>query len=631
MRRFSSILLCIAFISNVIFGITNFYLNGASVVVIEPPEVVEFTGDFSSTGATVFIDVYFDDNNNGLIEYMEYSSTMGIIDGVPSIGWFDEDNLIPGDDDTLIDGDFYHSHLMEFESNPFLMIDTINVFYVARDAGDGSADTALMRVVTIYEHMEAETPYIFGYVKSSADSTPIGDALCMAFYADGDDDEKIIGVFSDSTGRFTIELSDTGTFTVIPIPLDGIHLGKNTIASIYSTSDSFETNIYCDVAESRVLGSVTSDLPGPLPDFLMVTSVNETFFSISATLVDPSTGDYVLPVFPGEAEVMIGDEFINNFSPGTYIEPSEWDLMIPTTGDLTGIDFVIHGADAVICGTLFDSTSGDLDLPMGLIRVAAYSGELGNQFEAVTDPTGGFSILVKGGYAYHVHASPYNALPSPYAFDSIFVDTADTLEANFVLRDLTTMPVVRGRITDMSGDPVEDAYVIAHNDDLEYLLSWQLVMSDSAGYYSLLNLPPWYGKWKLGAYKSGYGLQTPRLYNFDWLPEDSTLENMDIQFSGTFIWEQAVSRAEMFDLGSVYPNPFNSVARINIMAFDDIADIDVSLYNILGGKIETFYSGFVSKGKSAFSIDLDDRPSGIYLLKVRAGKNEQRRTLILKK
>jgi hypothetical protein len=597
------------------------------VVVIEPPEVVEFTGDFSSTGAAVFIDVYFDDNNNGVIEYMEYSSTMGIIDGVPSIGWFDEDNLIPGDDDTLIDGDFYHSHLMKFDAEPFILIDTINVFYVARDAGDGSADTAVMRVVIAHDHLEAETPYIFGYVKSSADSTPIGDALCMAFYTEGEDDFMS---FSDSTGRFTIELTDTGMLAVISVPLDGIHIGANTVTMISSTSDSFRTNMFCDVAENRILGSVTSDLPGPLPSFLMVNSFNESSFGISATLVDPLTGDYILPAVPGETEVTLSDDIVR-FPQGSYVEPSEWVITVPVAGDLTGIDFVIHGADAVICGTLIDSTSGDLDVPMGLIYVGAYSEEVENDFETVTDPTGSFSIPVKGGHAYEVFAEPYNALPSPYAYDSIFVDVGDSADADFALRDLTTMPVVRGRITDLSGDPVEDAYVIAHNDDLEYLLSWQFVMSDSAGYYSLLNLPPWYGKWKLGAYKSGYGIQTPRLYNFDWLPEDSTLENMDIQFSGTFIWEQDVSRAKMFELGSVYPNPFNSVARINIMVFEDIANIDISLYNILGGKIETFYSGFVSEGKSTFSIDLDDRPSGIYLLKVRAGKNEQRRTLILKK
>ncbi len=623
MRKLSLILLALPIIATAVFA--QFYINGTSETIIVPPEEITFTGDFSSIGGMVSIEVYIDENSDGIPEPLELSSILGIIDGVPSIGW-PNDSIIPGDDDTLIDGDFTYSTLFEMESNPIFANDTIDIFYVARDL-DGSADTALLHVVLPDYIEEAEVPYVFGYVRALDDSLPISGALCIAVPDDGD--QKFSA--SDSTGRFAVSLDDTGSITVITVPLDGVHLGTYAMVALHSAADSAQVDEYCGVAPSNVTGTVSMVPSGPLLPSLFVTGFNGASYTLSATTVDPVTGEYSLPAVVGPTEVQLSQMSLGagDFPTGFLVDPPAADVDVPDSGVITDVDFAIRRVDAAISGTMVDSTSGNV--PLAFIPVDAEN-EDGNTFSTVTDSMGNFLIPVKGGCWYHIYVDPYNAVPSPVLDDSVYVPEGDTVShMSFMLFDLSTMPIVRGRITDVAGDPVEGAYVIAYNEDLAYPLSWQYVMSDSVGDYEFLNLPPWEGEWKLGAYGVGYGLQSPRLYSFAELPEDTILENMDIQFGGTSIGESRFLRVAAFELGDVFPNPFNSEARLNILANEDIANIDISLYNILGKKVRRVYSGSIAEGRHSFTIDMKSMASGVYFVKVKTDGLSRCRTLNLKK
>lgn len=64
-----------------------------------------------------------------------------------------------------------------------------------------------------------------------------------------------------------------------------------------------------------------------------------------------------------------------------------------------------------------------------------------------------------------------------------------------------------------------------------------------------------------------------------------------------------------------YPNPFNSITNIRIDLFDD-SFINVTVYNSLGEKIQTLFSGEVEKGSLELKFDAKDLATGIYFYSV---------------
>jgi len=64
---------------------------------------------------------------------------------------------------------------------------------------------------------------------------------------------------------------------------------------------------------------------------------------------------------------------------------------------------------------------------------------------------------------------------------------------------------------------------------------------------------------------------------------------------------------------AVFPNPFNSSARIKFY-LADAAFTSIELYNILGEKLKTIYNGFKDAGNNELFLEMKDYASGSYLL-----------------
>ena len=250
--------------SIVSYAITYLHVDGADETVITPPAYFTVTADLSSAGRMLVIEVYADENLNRNPDPYELGNYLGVIDGVPSIGWLADHIYIPGDDDSLADAQITHTAYMEEIFFPGTT-DTVRMFLVATDAGDGSCDTALVHILPPSAGITPEPPYAYGHVYSSADSTPIAGAFCVPTDLD-------VVVFSDSSGRFAFHVPERdSSYQMTAIPADTIHGASATATFSFGASDdSVEADVYCPVYTNHVRGTVTIDGTTPIPGFIII-------------------------------------------------------------------------------------------------------------------------------------------------------------------------------------------------------------------------------------------------------------------------------------------------------------------------------------------------------------------------
>lgn len=88
---------------------------------------------------------------------------------------------------------------------------------------------------------------------------------------------------------------------------------------------------------------------------------------------------------------------------------------------------------------------------------------------------------------------------------------------------------------------------------------------------------------------------------------------------------------ENYVFSDSYPNPFNGISRFYVEV-PKSESINISLYNILGEKIFTIYSGvLVKNSRYHFEINGENMASGIYFYVIRSvGFNKSKKLILLK-
>jgi len=77
-----------------------------------------------------------------------------------------------------------------------------------------------------------------------------------------------------------------------------------------------------------------------------------------------------------------------------------------------------------------------------------------------------------------------------------------------------------------------------------------------------------------------------------------------------------------FTLFQNYPNPFNPSTTLSFdISFS--GQTDLSIFNLLGQKLQTVHSGFLTAGRHDFHFDGSRLPSGVYLAKLKSGSGEK--------
>lgn len=83
-----------------------------------------------------------------------------------------------------------------------------------------------------------------------------------------------------------------------------------------------------------------------------------------------------------------------------------------------------------------------------------------------------------------------------------------------------------------------------------------------------------------------------------------------------------------FFIGEFQPNPSNEFTYLNYQIKSEIV-IEISLFNQIGDKIKTIYSGLIQSGLYEIQINTSELSSGIYFLQFKSGFLSFRRKLIV--
>ena len=85
-----------------------------------------------------------------------------------------------------------------------------------------------------------------------------------------------------------------------------------------------------------------------------------------------------------------------------------------------------------------------------------------------------------------------------------------------------------------------------------------------------------------------------------------------------------------FRLGNAYPNPFNPVTNF-LLELPEGTSVKIYIYDILGRKIDTIFSGYLSRGKYSLQWNASSVSSGIYFINLQSEKNSSTQKITLVK
>ncbi|MCF8262655.1 MAG: T9SS type A sorting domain-containing protein [Melioribacteraceae bacterium] len=85
-----------------------------------------------------------------------------------------------------------------------------------------------------------------------------------------------------------------------------------------------------------------------------------------------------------------------------------------------------------------------------------------------------------------------------------------------------------------------------------------------------------------------------------------------------------------FILEQNHPNPFNPQTIFNVEVLENI-EVEISVYNIVGKKVQLLHDGVLSQGLHSFTFDGSEQPSGIYFYEVKSPYSLEVKKMILAK
>jgi hypothetical protein len=94
--------------------------------------------------------------------------------------------------------------------------------------------------------------------------------------------------------------------------------------------------------------------------------------------------------------------------------------------------------------------------------------------------------------------------------------------------------------------------------------------------------------------------------------------------------EDVQAKTNSYKLDQNYPNPFNPSTRISFN-LEKTGYTELSVYNMLGQKVASLFSGIMAAGSHEFSFNASKFQSGVYVYQLKSGSFSQTRKMMLLK
>ncbi len=152
--------------------------------------------------------------------------------------------------------------------------------------------------------------------------------------------------------------------------------------------------------------------------------------------------------------------------------------------------------------------------------------------------------------------------------------------------------------------------------------NWQSIAADSS--YQLFVCegtwyiyPPWF---------DGYAVEPSEVVLN--VPETDTTIVVDFSYTRVSAIDDEANTSLTFELSQNYPNPFNPITTI-AFTLPAAERVQLDVYNVLGQHVATLINGRLTAGRHTVVWDANNFPSGLYFYKIRAGKYEEIRKMML--
>ena len=499
-----------------------------------------------------------------------------------------------------------------------------NIYWVGAPSPDSVIVTACLTnyytdTITFYPPFTTPGYFVLNPMPATISGTVILNGGC------GEITEATIEVdgnttHPDSAGNYSIDVDLTGVWT--PAYYD-------VTASLENYQDSTITNV--QVMENQTtpdidfaLNPLTETIQGyvsfvnfenpgntgPEPEYSGYDSVLVTIEGYTYCTIPDSTGYYIFEnLFPGVYNITVN--YFGNTYEGLYDDGVP--ISSPPGFNNFGLDY---NGPVVIQGMIY-LIGGDGDTWLDTLHITNYSSPYSIEF---------FNLMA---FIYEIVFQVDEYLP--FITEIIIFDPP---EDQIIEIDLTFISVkIEGTVTIASGNGniLDVNFEIIQNDTLvtPFSINWENVTQYSGDYQIDVN--------------PGVFEVTALLENYSDSTRIIELGNTSNTTGEDFILYPCVAvndnnAGSIFYLSQNYPNPFSAIAGnpATTISFSipNLADVEISIFNIKGQKIKTIVNEKINKGKHTVFWNGKDSnnenvASGLYFFKLKAGKDIVIKKMIL--
>ncbi|MBN2541312.1 T9SS type A sorting domain-containing protein [bacterium] len=591
----------------VLFGtawsITYLTLDGSTELTVTPSAVLLIEGDFHSEGGELEFHVFEDINGDGILdpgdERIDYFK---IMDGIPSLGFLEEDVYIRGDDDSTENALFRCNENITLKDFNCLK-DTLCLFLYAKDE-DESFSTATILINLEPGDIPRETPYIYGVISDSATGSGI-EGLEVNFICSSGE----VATVTDPAGRFWAPVEAGQMYLAQVYDNSGRYPWfDSAFIETGSGDDSLEFNVQLSAFDHFIHG-IAALLDGGPVEGITVFADNTDLVQYSLVSSD-SSGYYMLGVNPGFINLTAQADPTMH---GYYVSTSVTRGILPDS-TYTEVNFTLEPLICFIEG----SVTFEDGAPAGGIMVLAR--RTGYNYFSNTNSDGNYIIAVSPEtYRVFVNLEGYSADPEEHIIPVAESETVSDID--FVFTPDYTIPFLSGAVKDSRDRPIESILVIAYSPDRATMDSWLTTFTNSLGYYEFPEIPP--GTWYVSAYNYYFNAPEPRVINIDLAVSDY-ITGQDFTLFHTNIDESVIPA--IISLKEPYPNPFNGICNIEVPAGSALQVIDISgrlVYEWNASAKHNIISAEEQGGSYIFRWQPDELPTGIYLVNVNCNKENR--------
>jgi len=174
--------------------------------------------------------------------------------------------------------------------------------------------------------------------------------------------------------------------------------------------------------------------------------------------------------------------------------------------------------------------------------------------------------------------------------------------------------------------PVELSSFTASANENSVTLNWSTATETNNFGFSVERKNPVNEIWNEVGFVAGFGTTTEQR-NYTYTDENLNMgaysyRLKQIDFDGTVdysnIVEVDVPAPAEFALDQNYPNPFNPSTTIEFSLPEDVSNVQLSIYNVLGEKVAEIVNSSLTAGKYSYQWNAKDIATGMYIYELRS-------------